>query len=249
MEGPLNRGADELVRLSLKSGARPREIPRVKLIVYENIKPDLENQLSFAQGRSSGPILNPEATPFVLGQAKGEANVKEDRVELDKGKATADIFEGLVPAQVNFKASAPKATVQRSLAKAEITAGIQILLFYRRHSVRQRVRARGAIRVIWAYYIRHRRRHQSASEASGDTVRRLHNEYKRDVEGIECPLLLVKMFRYHEMVLQGPMPHVHVYLRGLERINQRQKDATKKRLQKVQHEELEKVQAKMTTCR
>jgi hypothetical protein len=247
--GPLNRGADELVQLSVSGGPRPREIHRVKLIVYNNIKPDLENRLSFTQNPTSGTALNPEAKPFVLGQFNGATSINKDHVNEDKDEPVSDHFEGLVPSQVNFAEAAPTNSTQRFLTKLETAAGTQILFFYRRHSVRQRVRARRATRVIWAYYTRHRRRHQNTSERDGDALRKLHQEYKRDIEGIECPLLLVKRYRYHKIILQGLMPHVLVYLRGLERANQLKKDATKKRLQRVQHEELDQVQATMTTCK
>lgn len=260
--GPLNRGADELVQLSSRSSQnRLREIHGSRLINYETIKPDLENQLSFvnSQDRQLGATLNPEAKPFAPGprnalndaaeQVEQSSNVTVDDIEDDENKAAADVFEGLVPPQLSFRAPPAAITSRALLSRWDIIAGTKILFCYRRYSLRQRLKARRAVRIIWAYYTRHHRRHRNLSGGDEDAIRNLHQEYKRDIDSIDCPLLLVKMFRHHEMILQGPMPHVLVYLRGLERINQRQKDMTKRRLQKVQHEELEKVQVKMTTCR
>lgn len=262
ISGPLNRGADELVQLSSQSSRnRPREMYRVRLISYETIKPDLENQLSFvdSQSRPLGPTLNPEAKPFAptprnaaadaVEQDEHTYDMADENTEDDNNKTTADMFEGLMPSQLSFRAPAPATIFQPLLSDLDILAGTKILFCYRRHNVRQRIQARRAVRIIWIYYTRHHRRHRNLSGGDDDTIRNLHHEYKRDVDSIDCPLLLVKMFRHHEMILQGPMPHVLLFLRGLDRINQQQKDATKKRLQKVQHEELEKVQAKMTTCR
>ncbi|KAF8594569.1 hypothetical protein BDV93DRAFT_549191 [Ceratobasidium sp. AG-I] len=260
-DGPLNRGADELVQLSLRSGQiQPRKIPGVRLITYESIKPDLENQLSFVSSHdpSLGAALNPEAKPFAPAPRKPTADADEPakqpqttgegNVGDDANQTTVDGPAGLVTSQVNFRAPALDTVLQRSLAELDISAGLKILFCYRRYRVRQRAQARRAVGIIWAYYTRHYRRRRGLSGGSEDTIRKLHLEYKRGVDSIECPLLLAKMFRHHEMILQGSMPHVLVYLRGLERINQQQRDTTKKRLQKVQHEELERVQAKMATC-
>lgn len=71
----------------------------------------------------------------------------------------------------------------------------------------------------------------------------------QDLKSIAYPLLLVKGFHRHRRILLGYMPHVAVYIRGLDDINQQKKDANKKRLQKAQHQELEELQFNMNVCR
>ncbi|KAG9122802.1 hypothetical protein FRC07_000653, partial [Ceratobasidium sp. 392] len=236
-----------------------------KQIIYDAIKPDLQNMLSFASTPShrQGVVLNPKAEPFIQGQAKGHAsgsavpnerdsaltqNDLADAPDDPSGQSAADIFEGLVPSQVNYLAAIPKPQAHRTLTAQELEAGKRILFYYRRYNFRQRVVAWFAVRTIWAYYSRYRLRNKVSHTATHDRIRKYHQEYKKDAEIIESPLLYVKAFRRHEQILLGPMPHVAVYLRGLERIIQKQKESNKKRLQKVQHEELEKVQQKMTVC-
>ncbi|QRW07577.1 P-loop nucleoside triphosphate hydrolase [Ceratobasidium sp. AG-Ba] len=231
-----------------------------------NIKPDLENMLSLTGASDQRPVnaLNPEAKPFVVGQNKaepGNLQTPQDPASSSKTKEpsesgpqdlptrpTDDLFEGLIPAQVRYRPKVSKVKNLRTLTAQEIAAGKSVLFCYRKYSFRQRVVKWFAVRTIWAYYTRYRRRSRIPHTATDVRVRKLHDEYKRDVEGIDCPLLLAKTFRRHEQLLLGPMPHVAVYLRGLERIVVKQKDINKKRLQKVEHEELERVQTKMNIC-
>ncbi|CAE6534820.1 unnamed protein product [Rhizoctonia solani] len=261
-ESPLNRGADELVRLFFRhSKTRPRRLNNVKTNAYENIT-ELENALSFvAFNAPRGPALNPEAKPFVLNQNSKDDVIRPDTQEAEEYKEEDDfaeaetddppddIFGGLVPAQLAFRISTTTKPA-RQLTGDELRAGACILNFYRRHIARKYVRERHAVRIIWSYYSRYRRRAQARSGSNDDLIRQLHLDYKQTVDNrdIECPILLDKLYRHHAMVLQGPMPHVSVFFRGLEQVTQVQKNSVKKRLQKVQHEELEKVQARMTLC-
>jgi hypothetical protein len=263
---PLNRGADQLVHTLPRSRFQPRGITGVKQLIYNNIIPELRNLLSFtgpSDRRGSGGPLNPEAKTFVKGQSKanvGDPNAPHNPSKTpDEGgtlggdsdttpsQPAADTFAELAPSQINYLEAAPKADVHRVLSAEDLAAGRLILFCYRRHSFRQRVTAWFAVRTIWAYYSRHRLRHKVAHTTTDDQIRKLHNEYKKDAEGIECPSLHAKGFR--RRLLLGPLPHVAVYLRGLEQVNQRQKDANKKQLQKVRHEALERVQAEMNICR
>ncbi|CAE6535633.1 unnamed protein product [Rhizoctonia solani] len=256
-----DRGADELVRLFFRhSKLRPRRLTNVRIIAYEKIKPELERALSFVSlSAPRGPALNPEAKPFVLNQRGqdetvsadiqdfGEYKGEEELTEGERDDAPGDIFGGLVPAQLAFKIPAPTKT-ERKFTADERKAGLRILSLYRKYLFRKHIRQRHAVRVIWAYYARYRRRTHVVSGSNEDLIRRLHLDYRRTVDDIACPKLLDKLHRHHAMILQGPMPHVLVLLRGLEQVTQVQKSAVKKRLQKVQHEELEKVQSRMTVC-
>ncbi|KAG8744274.1 hypothetical protein FRC10_010437 [Ceratobasidium sp. 414] len=259
----LNRGSDQLVHILHRNNNPPRVNPWVKQIIYKEIKPDLENLLSLAStlGQRQGGALNPEAKPFTQSQAKTDTTAPNqqdtalkqgsDPIEVPddiSGQPAADAFAGLIPPQVDYLAAVPKPQAHRTLTAKDLEAGKRILFCYRRYSFRQRVIAWFAVRTIWDYYSRYRLRNKVPHTTTDDRIRKFHGEYKKDAEGIECPLLYAKAFRRHEQILLGPMPHVAVYLRGLERIVQRQKESNKKRLQKVQHEELEKVQIKMTVC-
>jgi hypothetical protein len=251
---PLNRGADELVHLSLRRGPNPpRFIKAVKSIIYSNINPELEQLLSLeGPVRHTGALLDPEAKEFIPSvQTQELVDNIDDQEEGNQAadQSDADAFTGLIPSQVDYLASMPKTQSERTLTTEEINLSKRILFFYRRYAFRQRVKMRRAVRTIWAYYSRYRLRHKAPRTTNGDRIRKLHNEYKQDVESINCPLLYAKAFHRHERILLGYMPHVALYLRGLEQANQQQKDANKKRLQKVQHEELEKVQLKMNICR
>lgn len=258
---PLNRAADQLIHLRRISN-RTRSIPGVKNIFYHNIGPELENLLSltgFTNKPHGGNPLNPQAKSFVQARPTPQTsipNTSQDPILLQNAEsdptsnqASEDTFAGLVPSQVDYLASAPKAVAQRALSPEDITAGKQILFFYRRYSFRQRVKAWLAVRTIRAYYLRHRRRRRIVHTAADERVRMLHREYKKDAKLISGPLSITQASRHHQYILLGAMPHVVEYLRGLERINQQQKESNKKRLQNVKHEELEMVQARMNVCR
>lgn len=250
---PLNRGADELVYLALRTNfSHPRFIKGVKIINYSTVGPELEQLLSLngpASAKRPGAGLDPGAKPFTPPvQAEPPADNIEEPTEADQAadQPEADTF---AQSQVDYLSSVPKEQSERILTPEEVNMGKKILLCYRRYALRQRVKARLSVRIIWAYYSRYRLRHKAPRTATGDRIRKLHNDYKQDVDSIDVPLLLAKGFRRHERILLGFMPHVAVYVRGLDDINQQQKDGNKKRLQKVQHEELEKLQLKMNACR
>ncbi|QRV93432.1 UvrD-like helicase carboxy-terminal domain protein [Ceratobasidium sp. AG-Ba] len=260
IRSPLNRGADQLVHTLHRSKKFPHTSAYIKQISYNEIKPDLENLLSLTGTR--GTVLNPEAKPFMQSQQRPEpsgsnplpvsgetATEDVETLDEDPGNSVTDTFAELIPSQINYLAAAPQAQIARILTIEEIDAGKRILFCYRKYNFRQRVAAWFAVRTIWSYYSRYRLRTKVPHTANDEQIRKFHHEYKKEAEGIECPLLYAKAFRRHEQILLGPMPHVLLYLRGLERIVQKQKDSNKKRLQKVQHEELERVQAKMNSCR
>ncbi|CAE6379695.1 unnamed protein product, partial [Rhizoctonia solani] len=162
-EGPLNRGADELIRLSFRhSKLRPRKLMHVRMVMYENVKPELERSLSFvALNAPRGPALNPEAKPFILNQKSKDETASTDVDAADyKGEdeppegetdtTPGDIFSGLVPAQLAFKMPAA-AKLERKFTVDERKAGLRILDLYRKYSFRKHIRQRHAVRVIWAY--------------------------------------------------------------------------------------------------
>ncbi|CAE6472902.1 unnamed protein product [Rhizoctonia solani] len=247
----LNRAADELVHLSRRlSNYRPPNIAAVKSIVHSNLNPELEQLLSLVE---PDVTLDPKAKPFIP-QAENydtPADAEEDSIEPTQttadGEANADEFPDMIASEANLLA-APQAEPQRPLTASDIKSGKELLFFYRRYTLRQRVRTRKAVKTIWAYYLRHRLRHNAPMTATEEQIRKLHTEYKKDVESIDYPLLYVKAFQNHERILLGCMPHVLVYLRGLEHVNQQRKEANKERLKKVQHEELDKVRIRMDAC-
>ncbi|KAG8719695.1 hypothetical protein FRC08_002227 [Ceratobasidium sp. 394] len=257
----LNRGSDQLVYILHRNSNPPRGHPFIKQVIYNEVK-DLENMLSLAStNQRQGVALNPQAKSFIQAQTKVDATAPNEQENVFKqdsdpveapddtpDQPAADAFAGLIPPQVNYLAAVPKSRAHRALTAKDLEAGKRILFCYRRYSFRQRVAAWFAVRTIWSCYSRYRLRNKVRHTATDDRIRKFHSEYKKDAEGIECPLLYAKAFRRHEQILLGPMPHVAVYFRGLERIVQRQKESNKKRLQKVQHEELERVQIKMTIC-
>ncbi|KDN37502.1 hypothetical protein RSAG8_10101, partial [Rhizoctonia solani AG-8 WAC10335] len=144
-EGPLNRGADELIRLFFRhSKSRHRRLMNVRTITYEHIKPELERALSFVTlNAPRGPALNPEAKPFVLNQRSKDETAQadaqdagdyKDEDELPEGEtddAPGDIFGGLVPAQLAFRIPAA-AKPERKFTEDERKAGLRILEFYRK---------------------------------------------------------------------------------------------------------------------
>ncbi|QRV93434.1 TPR and ankyrin repeat-containing protein 1 [Ceratobasidium sp. AG-Ba] len=257
---PLNRGADQLVCTFHRSRSTPHVNPRVKVIPYNEIKPDLERLLSLTGGLSQAraATLNPGATPFVHTQPKADpssSNVDTRLKDMGAGSnnaldggsesANEDIPTALMPAQTDDPIAVPQTQDARTLTAQEIEAGKRILFCYRRYTFRQRVRAWFAVRTIWRCYSRY----QDRARIPRDQIRQLYQEYKKAVDGIECPLFDPKTFSRHERILLGPMPHVMLYLRGLERVIQNQKTVYKKQLQKVKHEDLERLQDGMNACR
>ncbi|KAF8686413.1 UvrD-like helicase C-terminal domain [Rhizoctonia solani] len=251
----LNRGADELVHLSLRSNGRnPPNITSVKSIVYGNL-PELEQLLSLVEApKSAATMLNPGAKPFTPqapNNGSGSIGTDEDIAEptevTDDELLNADDLPDTIMTGSDLT-SVPQLEHERPLTPQEIVAGRIILSYYRRHTSRQLAKMQKSVAIIWAYYLRHKLRHKSPMNGTEEQIRKLHNEYKGDIELINCPLLYAKAFQYHERILLGLMPHVMIYLRGLERVNQQEKETNKKRLQKVQHEELERVQSRMNAC-
>ncbi|KAG8687201.1 hypothetical protein FRC11_007608 [Ceratobasidium sp. 423] len=250
----LNRGADELVHISRrKDGYNPPSIVAIKSIVYSKLNPELEELLSLVEpAKATGVALDPGAKPFVpQAQDNAPTEAEEDAIEPTQTTADNQLNADEIPDLVASEGDLPSTSQvepKRPLTASDIEFGKRILFFHRRYALRQRIKIRGAIKTIGAYYLRHRLRHKSPMTATEEQIHKLHNEYKNDVESIDCPLLYVKAFRSHERTLLGFMPHVSVYLRGLERVNQQQKEVNKKRLQKVQHEELDKVLIRMDAC-
>ncbi|CUA74878.1 TPR and ankyrin repeat-containing protein 1 [Rhizoctonia solani] len=261
---PLNRSADELVNLSLRRpGYNPPSIASVKSIVYNHL-PDLEQQLSLVEpAKPSGTLLDPGAKPFIpltILTGTEEDTIESSQTMVDDQVDTGELQDS---APLDPDLPSPQVDSGHALTPLEIESGKKILSCYRRYALR-RVKAaikiqlcyrryasrqlKKAVQTICRYYVRHRLRHKVPMTATEEQIRKLHDEYKNDVESIECPLLFAKAFQSHERILIGPMPHVSVYLRGLERLNQQQKEANKKRLQKVQHEELDKVRIRMDAC-
>ncbi|QRW07579.1 P-loop nucleoside triphosphate hydrolase [Ceratobasidium sp. AG-Ba] len=251
---------DQLVCTFHRSRSTPRVNPRVKVISYNEVKPDLERLLSLTGdlNQAQTATLNPEAMPFVQTQPKaGPSSSNADTKLKDMGaestntpdgsseSAKQDIPTALISTQTDDPTVIPQTQDSRILAAQEIEAGKQILFCYRRYMFRQRIRAWFAVRTIWRCYSRY----QDRARIPRDQIRQLYHEYKKAVDGIECPLFDPKTFRRHEHILLGPMPHVMLYLRGLERVIQNQKTVYKKQLQKVQHEDLERLQDGMNACR
>lgn len=253
---PLNRGADSLVFLSLRTRTNhPPFIKGVKTVSYTSVVPELAQLLSFSgPTKPSANVLDPKAEPYVPPvQPPALAHNEDGAVEVKQasGQSEADAFADLLPSgsQIDYISSMENPQNERALTIGEMGMGRKILFCYRRYALRQRVKARRAIRIIWAYYSRYRLCHKALQTATGDRIRKLYNDYTQDLESIVYPLLIAKGFHRHRRIMLGYMPHVAVYIRGLDDINQQQKDANKKRLQKVQHEELEQLQFNMDVCR
>ncbi|CAE6446845.1 unnamed protein product [Rhizoctonia solani] len=134
------------------------------------------------------------------------------------------------------------------LTTLEMKSGKRILLCYRQYTLRQRTRK--AVELIWTCYRRYRLRHKILliKIEEDPELRKLHEEYKNDVESIDCPLLCTRAFRSHERILLGLMPHVLLYLRGLEKINQQEKEETVERLPEAAYSELHSFRTRMDVC-
>ncbi|QRW20980.1 GNAT family acetyltransferase [Rhizoctonia solani] len=247
-DSPLNQGVEELVFLSLRrDGYKPPPIKAVRPITYSNLNPELEQLLSLVEISA----LNPGAKPFIPQAQNIAPTDAEDTIEPTQPTANDsveanELLEMVIPD--GDLPSVSQAEPERTFTLSEIEFGKKILFCFRRHMLCQRILMRNAIKTIWIYYLRHRLRHKMGMTPTEEQIRKIYNEYKKDVDSIDCPLLYAQAFRYHERVLLGCMPHVLVYLRGLERVNQQEKEANKKRLQKVQHEELDRVRIRMDAC-
>ncbi|GAB1522834.1 hypothetical protein RhiTH_005958 [Rhizoctonia solani] len=247
-DSPLNQGIEELVFLSLRrDGYKPPPIKAVRPITYSNLNPELEQLLSLVEISA----LNPGAKPFIPQAQNIAPTDAEDTIEPTQPTANDsveanELLEMVIPD--GDLPSVSQAEPERTFTLSEIEFGKKILFCFRRHMLCQRILMRNAIKTIWIYYLRHRLRHKMGMTPTEEQIRKMYNEYKKDVDSIDCPLLYAQAFRYHERVLLGCMPHVLVYLRGLERVNQQEKEANKKRLQKVQHEELDRVRIRMDAC-
>ncbi|KAG8731126.1 hypothetical protein FRC11_005047, partial [Ceratobasidium sp. 423] len=246
----LNRGADELVHLSRRRGGyKPPTIAAVKSIAYSNINPELEQLLSLMEPET---MLNPRVKPFVpQAQNHASAEAEEDTIELTQTATDSQLNIGKPPdwaaAEDDFL-SGSQIKPQSPLAVSEIKSGKQILFCYRRYALRQQIRMKKAAGTIGACYRRYQFRHKHPMTAVEEQIRKLHDEYKSDVEAIHYPQSNAEAFRRHKRILLGFMPHVFVYLRGLERVNQKQKEANKKRLQKAVHMELDVIRIRMDAC-
>ncbi|KDN38026.1 hypothetical protein RSAG8_09799, partial [Rhizoctonia solani AG-8 WAC10335] len=245
---PLNRGADRLVYLSRRrDDYKPPTVISVESIVYCNI-PELERLLSLVE---PGAVLDSRVEPFVPQTQNHVPRDDEDTTEpiqtstaVDDKSKTGE-FPDLVTSEGDLTLASwiePK----RSLTASEIESGKKILSRYRQYALRQRMK--NAVEAIWACYLRYRLRHNAPITETEEELRKLHDEYKNDVESIDCPLLCIRAFKSHERILLGFMPHVLVYLCGLERINQQEKEATMKRLQTATRAELDGIRIRMDVC-
>ncbi|KDN37507.1 hypothetical protein RSAG8_10106, partial [Rhizoctonia solani AG-8 WAC10335] len=254
---PLNRGADQLVRLFLRRGnnyRQPRSSGFIRAVGYNRI-PDLERLLSltdFAQRPQS--TLNPEAKPFnppIPGQPSSEN--RNDAPEFEKVLDQEDgDTTGLMRSdneEIGIDAlpeTQPEPT--RYLTPDEIKSGKIILLVLRRHVLRKRARQRSAVMTIWKCYSRYLDRRDAPRSAADERYLRFQREYINDVKVPENTRPLPGSFYRYKAILLGCMPHVAVYLRGLEHANQLKKHANRKRLQTAHHKELEEIQAMMDAC-
>ncbi|KAL5633867.1 hypothetical protein ACGC1H_005902 [Rhizoctonia solani] len=241
---PLNRGADELVYLfRYREGQNPPTIGLVRPLAYKNINPELARLLSLVEPDATP---NPQTEPSVpqtqnhLYTDAGSATIKLTQTTAANG-ADASESPNLIKSEGNFP-SASQIEPKRSLTISEIKSGTKILLCYKRYRIKK------SVKKIWACYLRYRLRDESPMTETEKEIRKLHEEYKNDVESIDCPLLCIKAFQTHERILLGLMPHILVYLRGLETVNQEQKQVTVQRLPTATYAELDNIRIRMDVC-
>ncbi|CAE6484842.1 unnamed protein product, partial [Rhizoctonia solani] len=254
---PLNRGADQLVRLFLRRGnnhRQPRSSGLVRAIGYSQVS-DIERTLSltdFAQRPQSA--LNPEAKSFHPsrpGQLSSEHKIDAPEFEKDLDDEDGDTA-GLMRSDHEetgidvLPETEPEP--MRPLSPEEIKSGKMILLILRRYVLRKRARQRSAARAIWRCYSRYAHRRDAPRSPEDDRYLRFQREYTKDIKIPEGNGPLSGLFYRHKAILLGCMPHVALYLGGLRSANQLQKDANKKRLQSAHHKELEEILKGMDIC-
>ncbi|CAE6529326.1 unnamed protein product [Rhizoctonia solani] len=254
---PLNRSADQLVRLFLRRGNNYRQHRSnnfVRAVGYSRPVPEIE-QLLLLTGPTQRPqpFLNPGAKPFNPShpsqQTSEDGNDAPD-FEKDLGQEDGDTT-GLMQSDreaTNIDAlpeNDPEST--RSLTPNEIKSGKKILLVLRQYVLRQQARRKRAVTTIWRCYSGYLRRRNASRSSEDERYLKFQYEYKKDIKVPEGPKSLPDFYR-HKAILLGCMPHVAVYLRGLEYVNRLQKQANRKRLQTAHHKELEEIQARMDAC-
>ncbi|CAE6411540.1 unnamed protein product [Rhizoctonia solani] len=246
---PLNRGADELVCLFCRQeDNKLPNISAVKPIIYSNLNSELGQLLSLVEPAARP---DPRANPLVPQVHHAPPEVNNNTIQIKKTTPVDQLNVGEPPDLVVLEGNLPSTSQvgpKCPLAISELESGRKILVCYRRYALRQQIKMKKAVKTIWACYLRHKLYHRSPMTATEKQIRKLHNEYKNDVKSIDCPPLYAKASRSHGRILLGFMPHALVYLRGLERINQQQKETNKKRLQKVQHAELDEIRNRMDAC-
>ncbi|KAL5633836.1 hypothetical protein ACGC1H_005876 [Rhizoctonia solani] len=254
---PLNRGADQLVRLFLRRGnnhRQPRSSGFVKAFGYNRV-PDIERLLSltdFAQRPQSA--LNPAAKPFnpslpgpTSSEDRNEAPEFEKDLDHEDGDTTGLMRTDDEETGIDeLPETQPEPT--RHLTPDEIKYGKIILLALQRYVLRKRARQRSAVKTIWKCYSRYLGRRDAPRSAADERYLRFQREYMKDIKEPESVRPRPELFYCYKAILLGCMPHVAAYLRGLEHANQLKKHANRKRLQTAHHKELEEIQTRMDAC-
>ncbi|CAE6489248.1 unnamed protein product [Rhizoctonia solani] len=127
------------------------------------------------------------------------------------------------------------------LTPDEVESGKKILLAYRRYIQR---RLQSAAKTIWSYYSRYRHIKNKRAVMESQSLK-LRREYEKYIVEPEGPLLSPRLFSRHKTILLRCMPHVVLFLRGLEHVNQLQKQLNRERLRNTRAEERQAVRAKM----
>ncbi|KAB5592704.1 TPR and ankyrin repeat-containing protein 1 [Ceratobasidium theobromae] len=116
---PLNRGADQLVHISLQRGSNyPRTMKAIKSIVYNTITPELEQLLSLEAFANTSTSLDPEAKPFVpqLRTQKSVGDITEVTESTEAtDQADADAIGDLIPPQVDYLEAMLKPQPERDM--------------------------------------------------------------------------------------------------------------------------------------
>ncbi|KAG8760240.1 hypothetical protein FRC11_000711 [Ceratobasidium sp. 423] len=254
---PLNRSADQLVRLFLRRGnnyRQPRSSNFVRAIGYHRV-PEIEQLLSLTGStQRPQPALNPEAKSFIPSQPgqqtsenRNDAPDFEKDVDQEDGDTTGLMQSDRETTSIDALPENDSESTH-PLTPNEIESGKKILLVLRRCVLRKRARQRRAATIIWRCFSGYLCRRNAPRSAEDERYLKFQREYKKDIEAPEGPGPLPTFFYRHKAILLGCMPHVAVYLRGLEHMNQLQKHANRKRLQTAHHKELEEIEARMGAC-
>ncbi|KAH7337929.1 hypothetical protein B0J17DRAFT_405385 [Rhizoctonia solani] len=255
MRCPLNRGTDRLVHLFLRKGySYPRSSNFIQVIAYSKV-PDLIRLLSFTDSvQRPQPTLNAQAQPYNPSHPSQSSPANQTSIphlenELEPSDGDdADLMRS-DPESTHFSAP-PESPLysMRKLTFREIESGRKILFAYRRFALRKQTRQKLAVEKICRCYLRYLRRQNAPRSAADDRYLKFQREYKKDIKMVEGSGPALRSFYRYKAILLGCMPHVAVYLRGLEHANQQQKHANRKRLQIAHHKELEEIQKRMDVC-
>ncbi|CAE6439987.1 unnamed protein product [Rhizoctonia solani] len=245
---PLNRGADQLVHLLIQKSSsfpQPRSNSFIRLIVYTGI-PELTRLLSLTDPiQQLGPRLNPLAEPLNPELSSQPFPMKEtklpdpEQVLGFEEQHTADSTSSDSCA-AHFD-SLSETSSRPVLTPDEVESGKKILLAYRRYIQR---RLQSAAKTIWSYYSRYRHIKNKRAVMENQSLK-LRREYEKYIMEPEGPLLSPRLFSRHNTILLRCMPHVVLFLRGLEHVNQLQKQLNRERLRNTRAEERQAVRAKM----